>query len=123
VGYMRHHTIVVTSWDDKAVERAHAEALRLFGEFAPDYGKPSNLVSPIVGPAINDYRTFLIAPDGSKEGWDASDSGDALRAEFINWLWLQAYEDGSSRLDWALVQFGDEERDQRVLLASDLKED
>jgi hypothetical protein len=111
MGYMRHHAIVVTGWDDPhgTFDAAHAEAMRLM----PD------LTTPISQARMNAYQSFCILPDGSKEGWDESDRGDKERGVFISWLTEHAAtSDGGWWVDWALVQFGDEEGDQRVLLAS-----
>jgi hypothetical protein len=119
MGYMRHHAIVVTSWDEDRIKRAWEEAGRLFGQFASEVGKPTDLRGPVVEASVNEYYTFLIGPDGSKEGWATSDRGDAARSEFIAWLHAQDYDDGSSPYDWALIQYGDEDGDQRVVLASD----
>jgi len=35
---------------------------------------------------INAYRTFFLAPDGSKESWAESDTGDDLRDDVVKWL-------------------------------------
>lgn len=108
MGYIRHHAILVTSWQDEAIEKAHnyADGMLL---------NPSNIVTS----DINGYRSFFIPPDGSKEGWENSDHGDKGRDCFIEWIGTQAYEDGSSSLVWAEVQYGDENGDQRVLRASE----
>jgi hypothetical protein len=100
MGYMLHHAIVVTSWDVEKIYRAH-NAAREFG----------NLVSDIVAGATNGYLSFFVAPDGSKEGWGASDEGDQRRAAFVNWLDNERDEDGSSSLKWAeLVVNGDDDQ-------------
>jgi hypothetical protein len=105
---MRHHAIVVTSWKDDLLEQAHAKAVEL-----------GMSVSAITDPVTNDYRSFLVAPDGSKEGWDTSDKGDVARAAFIEWLDAQRYEDRSTALNWVVVQFGDDERETRIIRDSD----
>lgn len=119
MGYMVHHAIVVTCWSEGNAERARAEALRCFGPVGVlfDGGPPLGdcLVSPIIHSPVNGYYTFLVGPDGSKEGWKPSDQGDAARAAFIAWLEAQRYEDHSSPIDWAEVQYGDEDGDDRLL--------
>ncbi len=99
MGYMKHHAIIVTGTDHggSAIQIAHKEAKRIFP-----------WVSAISPPAVNTYRTFLIPPDGSKEGWEESDEGDARRAEFIAHLKTLAYDDGSSPLDWAEISYADD---------------
>lgn len=39
------------------------------------------VVGPVTTP-INGYTWMVFLPDGSKEGWDASDLGEVYRAEF-----------------------------------------
>lgn len=100
MGYMRHHAILVTGWGD-AIESLHARAEEMFHGVA--------WVSPLSPPQINNYRSFFVAPDGSKEGWATSDAGDAAREDFI----LSIGDSDCSA--WAEVQFGDEDGDDRIL--------
>ena len=90
MGYICHHAIVVTGWGDR-IKAAHAKAKEL-----------QPCVSELVE-GINNYSTFLVAPDGSKEGWEDSDKGDASRDAFVAWLRLQ-WEDGSPWLSWAEIE-------------------
>lgn len=115
MGYMCHHAVLVSSWNSADLKTAHAKAIAMAPESDELTAKWSRLVSPICEGVVNSEGTFMIAPDGSKEGWDTSDKGDAWRAKFIEWMDAQKYDDGSSNLKWALVQFGDEEGDDRVL--------
>lgn len=98
MGYMRHHAIVVTSWDDELLAEAHKKASEIFSQ-----------VAPVTPETVNGYVSFLVAPDGSKEGWDHSDKGDEARETFIKYLESKRYEDGSTSLDYVEVQFGDDE--------------
>lgn len=109
MGYMVHHAIIVTSGSG-VIDAVHAEAVRVFGE----------QVTPILPSTINEYRSFLIGPDGSKAGWGESDAGDARRERFIEYLDSLCHSDGSGPVDWAEVQYGDEDRRQRVVRASNL---
>lgn len=97
MGYTRHHAIIVTSFDKELISAAHAKAVAL---------KCS--VTEIVTSPVNGYHSFLIATDGSKEGWDESKSGDAARVLFVEWAHAQAYSDGSNSLKFAEVMYGDE---------------
>lgn len=112
MGYMRHHAIIVTSYSDEYVNKAKEKALSL-----------DLICTEIIHSKVNDYYTFFIAPDGSKEFWDESDLGDKKRDLFVEWLNRNRYEDGSSPLDWVEVQYGDENGVQKVLRSSsDLQE-
>jgi hypothetical protein len=106
MGYMRHHAIIVTSWDNDRIVVAHVVATEL-----------GLSVTSLTDEVTNGYRSFLVGPDGSKEGWDASNAGDAQRALFVEWLNRHRYEDGSTPYDWALIQYGDDDQDNRLLLS------
>ena len=112
MGYMRHHAIIVTTFDENLATRAYDAANRIFCD------SDSAPVSSVLQTQINSYFTILIAPDGSKEGWETSNKGDAQRARFVEWLHGQEYEDGSSCFSWAEVQFGDEDGLQQIVRAS-----
>ena len=98
MGWQVHHAIVVTSWDEKLLAEAHTKASEIF---------PQEQVLPVSGESMNGYCSFMVAPDGSKEGWPQSDTGDARRQAFKAWLKTQEYEDGSSSLDAVEVAYGE----------------
>lgn len=107
MGYLKNEAILVSGWDDKRVKEAHESATAIF-----DSKGMGGLVGGIVPHAVNGGAAFLIAPDGSKEGWEQSDVGDALRQEFI------AYLRGEGRdlyLDWCLILIGGDSDEYRVL--------
>lgn len=108
MGYMRHHAIVVTSYKEELLEQAWAAAVEL-----------GMSVSAITDEVMNGYRSFLVAPDGSNEGWDTSDRGDEQRAKFAAWLTAQAYDDGSTSIAWVEVQFADDEGESAIVRDSD----
>lgn len=111
MGYMRHHAIVVTSFDKKRALKALS--------MAESFGLNC---SEAIESTSNSYLSFFVAPDGSKEGRPESEHGDAKRELFIKWLNDYRYSDGSTPLDWAEVQYGDEEGDQKVIRAdSDIR--
>jgi hypothetical protein len=104
VGYIRHDAIVVTSFDAKYLRAARRKADAL--------GLP---VSQIVTSYTNGYVSFLIAPDGSKEGWGASDAGDGARAAWKEW----AHEQRKSEdlfIDWVHLSYaGDDVNDTYIV--------
>jgi hypothetical protein len=109
MGYMRHHVIVVTSFSSEKLLEARQHAVGFCGP----------LVSPVVRSDTNGYVSFFVAPDGSKEGWEASDKGDNDRKNFILWLNSKRSEDGCSYLDWVEVQYGDDEGYTKIIDDSD----
>ena len=110
MGYMRHHAIIVSTWDEGMLNEAHDIASRIFP-----------VVSDILDSAENGEKSFFIPPDGSKEGrqWEASRIGDAHREEFVEWLIEQEYEDGSNTLGWVEVQYADDDLDTRIVRSRD----
>ena len=110
MGYMRDHAIVVTCFEEELLLTARRKAIALFGV---------GQVSAILKALVNDYTSFCVGPDGSKEGWAESDEGDAKRASFVEWLDQQRETDGSSALRWVVVQYGDDEGVSFVVTHSD----
>lgn len=109
MGYNRNHAIVVSDHgygDHLVAAHTQATALRM-------------CVSPIVEGVVNHVRSFACLADGSKEGWPESDTGDAAREAFVAYLRFCAYDDGSSPLSWAEIQYGDDENVTKVLASSD----
>lgn len=100
MGYIRHHAIIVTTFSEEMARETHDKACEVFG---------SVNLPPIIYSNVNGYSTIFIPPDGSKEGWPPSDLGDFNRAKFLDWVISKRYEDGSSSLSWAEIQYGDDE--------------
>ena len=98
MGYIRHHAIAVTSWNDELIKKAHEKAMQIF----------KDRTSSIIESDVNSYQSFFIAPDGSKEGWGESDIGDVQRKTFKDWINEQAYEDGSNSLSFCEFFYGDD---------------
>lgn len=98
MGYIRHHAIVVTAYDDDEIKQAHDRATELF----------EHLVTPIVKSGMNGYASFFVAPDGSKEGWERSNEYDLKRAELV------AFVEGLG-LNFAELYYGDDNGDCRIL--------
>lgn len=104
MGYIRHNAIVVTTWSDGLIEAAAQQARELGAQ--------------VLGPGdsvVNGYRSILICPDGSKEGWDDSSLGDNRRAAFKAWLRQQAFSNGSSSLEWVEVSYGSDDQSSAVV--------
>ena len=107
MGYFRHETIVVSSYDRGAVLAAHTVAKAAFGVCGME-----GLVGEVVPHAVNGGASFFIAPDGSKEGWTPSDDAAEARKEFINWLDESVM---GHVYDWALVVIGGDDDEYKVV--------
>lgn len=106
MGYMRHHALIVTSWDEGYIEEAHTVALDVFGEDA------AAQVTGITNP-MNGLRSFCIVPDGGKESMDESEIGEEHRVEMVGILDIM--REGGRFCDYALVQFADENGNECLL--------
>lgn len=98
MGYIRHHSIAITSWDNELIKKAHEKATQIF----------KNRTSTLLDSDINGYKSFFIAPDGSKEGWRESDIGNTQRNIFKDWIKEQDFEDGSNSLSFCEFFYGDD---------------
>lgn len=103
MGYMLHHTIVVTSHNDKLIQDAADQARKL----------GCAVLGPSA-PLINGFASMMVCPDGSKEGWAESHRGDRQRAEFIAYLNSKRYDDGSTSLEWAEISYGSDDETAAV---------
>ncbi len=98
MGYMKNHSIIVTSWNHVIVKESHARDSEIFP-----------WVSPVSDESMNGQTPFFIPPDGSKEGWPESDLGDARRKAFLDWCDTRAYEDSSNPISYVEIKFGGDE--------------
>lgn len=96
MGVIQHHAIIVTSFCERDATEAHAKAVELH-----------MTVSALTASPVNDYFSFAVFPDGSKEGWMASAEGNEQRNALVAWLNEQAYEDGSNALRFVEVSYGE----------------
>lgn len=103
MGFIRHHAIVVTSWDEERLTKA--------------FDMAQELGLQVIGPspqAFNHYRSFMVCPDGSKEGWAESDAGDERRERFCTWLHAQAVIDRGTYYKWVEIAFGSDDADALI---------
>jgi len=114
MGYMRHNAIVVTAWLSERAIEVHST----IKEIAENNGAICD-ISPLTSEAMNGYVSFLVAPDGSKEGWDTSNQGDKTRDKIIEYLDSLRYGDGSTSFKYVEVQFGDDNRETKILRHSE----
>jgi hypothetical protein len=112
MGYIRHNAIIVTGSDCTDIGGKHDTLAAR--DKAIDLGLPC---SEIVRGTTNGYTSFLIAPDGSKEGWQESKRQDELRAKWIEWARASGHG-----FDWALISFGGDDAELAMLEDWNLRE-
>lgn len=108
MSYTRHHAIVVTSYDSTKIRKARKKAREI-----------GLSISGLIWSPWEDYSSFLVGPDGFNENREESEKGDNQRHQFIDWLEMQEFDDGSSCFAWAEIQYGDGDRDTHVTRSSD----
>lgn len=102
MGHIIHDAIVVTANEGHAKEaQAHAVFLGL-------------KCSPAQEGDSNGYFSFLILPDGSKEGWAKSDEAGKKRQLWEKWAQAQDHS-----LEWVHVRFGDDFGEPKVVANSE----
>lgn len=109
MGHMRHEAVIVTTrlfTETGDYRKGGLPDINAFRESLKPELRPL-VVGPIQTP-VNGYVSYAFMPDGSKEGWRASDDADEAREAFKN-LFRQRYDDGSSADDWAHVVLWDDD--------------
>ena len=92
MGIYRHDAIVVHYWERGTLARLREEAKEMGLEVTEIH--------------TNSFGTssFMVCPDGSKEGWPDSDRHDAIRREFKD-----SMETSNINYEWCHVRFGGDE--------------
>lgn len=99
MGLIQHNAVIATTWSDERFNAVMGWLNNLPAEHRSLFVFAKGLV--------NSYQTIVLAPDGSKEGWDTSGEGDKLRAAFIARLREDDYGDGSNPWDFVDVAYGE----------------
>lgn len=105
MGWIKHNAIIVTGWDaygtDYSDDRRKKNITSIHKSVVDTIGK--EWVSELSPEYVNGYRSFCVFPDGSKEGWEASDKGDSRRDSVVQILTEIGYT------DWVEVEYGETE--------------
>ncbi|HEX8574930.1 MAG TPA: hypothetical protein VF677_01415 [Flavobacterium sp.] len=111
---IKHHAIVVTSADRIRLDHVRNYAIKMFS----DHMEAKNgkyLISNIIDSLINNFATFFIAPDGSKEGYDASDDGDLIRKKITDYMKSLKDKDGKNPICFVEVSYGAEDENAEII--------
>lgn len=88
MGTMHHHIAVATTWRDNdpkvkaAFERVKDFAKGFNKSDIMGLGYETLLIGPLRG-VMNGYESYIMIPDGSKEGWSTSDDANVIRGYFM----------------------------------------
>ena len=106
MGYHKHHAIIITGFLSN-----RNQELQAIHDFALEIGCS---ISPISEEVINGFQSFVVYPDGSKDGWTSSNEGDERRDKLVELLrmgHIETFYVGGS-YDWVEIMYGgDDERD------------
>ena len=98
MGVENNEAILATTWDDKAVKKVSDWVERL--------EEKQRSLFAFVPSIANGKTTIILAPDGSKKGWDTAKETEKLRDDFVEVLRNICFE-------WVEVGYG--EFGQKVL--------
>lgn len=111
---IKHHTIVITSNEKPKLESLRNAIINLYKE-KMEAKKGGQLVTPLFESLINNFNTFYVIPDGSKEGYDASDDGDLIRKLIVQLCEKYKEADGSNPIRYAELYYGDDDNKSEIL--------
>ncbi len=109
MGYLRHECLVISGEDFTEVARVHVIACQFFNEVGA-----GSLVGGVIQAVMNGGGAFMVAPDGSKEGWELSDDVSAARVKLIDELRHAA-------VDWVHLLIGGDDGKYSVLASPNSK--
>ena len=111
---IKHHTILVTSHDENSLSLIRNEIAVIFSLYM-EAKNGHQLISPIVPSLINKFCSFFIAPDGSKEGYDASEDGNIIRKKILEFLNSLNDSDGEHIVKFVELCYGTENGEAMIL--------
>ncbi len=82
---IKHHTIIVTSHDQKTLQEIRNKLVELVKSNV-EASNGSRIIGELVESLINNFYTLVVYPDGSKEGHETSDDADILRKKIVEYL-------------------------------------
>lgn len=111
---IKHHTIAITASDKVQLEALRGKVINIYKE-KMEAKKGFQLVSPIIESLINNFCTFYIAPDGSKEGYDASDDGDIIRKSITTLIESYKQADGENPFRYVEIAYGADDNSSQII--------
>ena len=116
MGREKYKVMVVTGLPED-VAKVRKKAKKILNKAFPYESVASNpdkLVSEPIQSLINGYHTFMIAPDGSKEGWDIQKQATEARLKIGKWI-DKAIDQDHLCVDYVEVMFGRDQTFPQIL--------
>lgn len=111
MGVIKHNAIIVTSWDEERINKIHKKCEKFIKKGMKDYITyfPETLciITHVIKSIANGYYSFIIGPDGSKEGWETSNSMDEVRNKIVKYL-------NKKKVDYAHITYGGDFNDKTI---------
>lgn len=109
MGVQNNEVVLATTWNDEVI----MELEQWIEDEVPDEYQGLFVTIPSI---VNGEKTIIMAPDGSKKGWETAKICDKIRRRFIHQFSKYAYEDGSNPISWVMIGYG--EFGQMVLMGN-----
>ncbi|MDX2195794.1 MAG: hypothetical protein NW207_05205 [Cytophagales bacterium] len=113
---IKHHTIIVTCQEKAETENIRNQIVALYKQ-KMEVKTGHKLITPIFESLINSFFTFYIIPDGSKEGYDASEDGDILRQEVYSLLLTYKSQHPHIYIAYAELSYGGDNEAPKIINA------
>ncbi len=104
MGHTVHTVIIVTCFDEERLRGMQVAC-----------GMAGAIVTPPVLSGINGFWTFMVAPDGSKSGWEDDQKGDQQRESIKKLLRAERDEDGGNSYEWFECDYGMDDRRAAII--------
>lgn len=110
---IEHHAILITC-NDLDIMKDLRQTISGYYKIHMEASNGEKLLTPIFESLINHYYTMTLLPDGSKEGYDASDDNDAIRSKVIELLKEKSTSE-RYHLSFIEVRYGGDQEKKEVL--------
>jgi hypothetical protein len=109
MGYIKHDAVIALLYE----EPHPLQELQAFLDALPEPFR-RYFLGPVEG--RNGMLTFVVTPDGSKEGWEHSEQMDRLRSQFIGIVKKARYH------ELVHLRFGGDDRGTTISFASESRD-
>ncbi|MCU0431629.1 MAG: hypothetical protein MUF42_16830 [Cytophagaceae bacterium] len=110
---IKHHGIIVTGQSKPLIKEIRQKAIEIFKTHM-EAGFGYRLVGEIQESLINNFFTFMIFPDGSKEGHETSEDGDVVRKKIVEYL-DEVNSSSPDKINYVELYYGTDDHESGIL--------
>jgi len=99
MGFFNHQAIIVICSNGELAKEVHKKAVEMYP-----------YTTELLVTKVNAYYSFMLGPDGSKEGWKDSNEGEKLREEFVEYLKHMNIVLNKWGLQWCAINFPEDDK-------------